>query len=240
MRPIPCTLTALPARALPAPAALAAQPPQPFQADYEVLRNGARVGEGSITLQRRADGRWEMTTRSEATGGLAGLAGFRREERSLLAWSGDGFETIEYAMQQQVAWKQRRESVQVEPAAGRVRSAWKDRQADLPYQAGVLDKQAVAAALMAVLAGGRETGRLALPVVARGTLEPQEYRFAARVRLRTAIGELRAVRVERGGRGDGRLTKMWFAREHGWLPLRIKQYEDDGEVVDMRIVRIRG
>ncbi|KAA2284863.1 DUF3108 domain-containing protein [Arenimonas fontis] len=220
-----------------APAATA---PQAFQADYDVYRNGARVGQGSIGLRRLPDGRWEMLTRSEAAGGLAGLAGVRREERSLLAWTGRGFETIEYTMRQKAAWKERQESLRVDAAGRVVRSAWKEQRMDLPYRPGVLDRQAVAAALMAALENGRETGTLGLPVASRGSLEQQDYRFAARVRLRTAIGELRAVRVERGDRDGGRLTRMWFAREHGWLPLRIKQYEEDGEVVDMRIARLRG
>lgn len=221
-------------------AALAAAPPQPFQAEYSVHRNGERVGDGSIVLRRLADGRWEMLTRSQATGGLASLAGVQREERSLLAWTGEGFEVIDYDMRQKAAWKERRESLRVDAANQVVRSAWKDNRKDLPYRPGVLDKQSATAALMAVLAGGQETGSVSLPVAARGALEQQDYRFAARVRLRAAIGELRAVRVERGGRGSGRLTKMWFAREHGWLPLWIKQYEDDGDVFEMRIARIGG
>ena len=47
------------------------------------------------------------------------------------------------------------------------------------------------------------------------------------------------MRVERVRSDDsGRMTKIWFARERGWLPLRIKQYESDGEKLDLRIVRI--
>ena len=65
-------------------------------------------------------------------------------------------------------------------------------------------------------------------------------RVAAPVRLRTAIGTERALRVERiRTDGSGRVTKLWFARERGWLPLRIKQYERDGETIDMRITAIR-
>jgi len=51
---------------------------------------------------------------------------------------------------------------------------------------------------------------------------------------------MRAVRVERIRDDDsGRITKIWFARERGWLPLRIKQYESNGETLDMRITAIR-
>ena len=91
-----------------------------------------------------------------------------------------------------------------------------------------------------VLASGRETGTITFPIAGRRDLQDETYRFAANVRLRTAVGTLRAVRVERVREaGDGRITKIWFARERGWLPLRIKQYESDGETLDMRITAIR-
>ena len=59
-------------------------------------------------------------------------------------------------------------------------------------------------------------------------LSPDDLRIKAR-ELRERVREA----------GDGRITKIWFARERGWLPLRIKQYEADGETLDMRITAIR-
>ncbi|MBP6597633.1 MAG: DUF3108 domain-containing protein, partial [Arenimonas sp.] len=60
------------------------------------------------------------------------------------------------------------------------------------------------------------------------------------VRLGTALGTQPALRIERVRDDDsGRRTKLWFAKDKGWLPLRIKQYEGDGQSVDMRITRIR-
>ena len=92
---------------------------------------------------------------------------------------------------------------------------------------------------MSELAAGRR-GEMSWGVAERRKVEQQTYRAAKNVILRTAIGRERAVRVERvRGDGSGRVTKIWFARERGWLPLRIKQYEGDGETLDLRIVRVR-
>ena len=94
--------------------------------------------------------------------------------------------------------------------------------------------------MSSLAAGSRKGGEFRYYVADRRDAEEQRYRHAASVRLRTAVGTLRAVRVERvRDDGNGRITKIWFARERGWLPLRIKQYESDGETLDMRITAIR-
>jgi hypothetical protein len=46
------------------------------------------------------------------------------------------------------------------------------------------------------------------------------------------------LRIERR-RDDasGRTTVLWLDRDDGHLPLRIEQREDDGETVEMRLLR---
>ena len=230
--------TLLCALALSAPAA-AAPPPKPFSADYEVLQDGKKLGTGRIELRALGNGRWELMTRSEATQGLFAAAGVQREERSQLRWSGDLPETVEYRMQQKAAWSRREQRLVVDAAAKRARSTYKDQTTDLPYRPGLLDKHGVTAAIMSDLAAGRR-GDFHYTVAERRVVEPQQFRTAANVRLRTAIGTMRAVRVERVREaGEGRTTRIWFAREHGWLPLRITQHEADGETLEMRITAIR-
>ncbi|HEU0152033.1 MAG TPA: DUF3108 domain-containing protein [Arenimonas sp.] len=217
----------------------AAAPPTPFSADYEVLQDGKPLGTGQISLRRRPDGRWEMTTRSEATSGLAAAAGVRRTEVSVIDWSGDRPRTLGYDMQQQAAWNKRRETLAVDPAARTARVTYKGATQALPYQDGLLDRHAVTAALMSELAAGRR-GDMAFPVAGRRDVATDRYRTAANVRLRTALGVERAIRVERVRDDDsGRVTKIWFARNRGWLPLRIKQYEADGSTLDLRITAVR-
>ena len=234
--------TALLCLALLLPAAHAVQaaaPPAPFSAEYEVFQNDKKLGRGTITLRALPDGQWEMVTRSEATQGLVAAAGVSRSERSLLSWSGGRPEAREYRMQQKTAWSERNLLLQVDPAARTARSTYKDKTTTLPYRPGMLDRHGLTAAIMSDLAAGAR-GELRYAVASRDDVEDQRYAVAAAVRLTTSVGVLRAVRVERiREAGNGRVTKIWFARERGWLPLRIKQYEADGETLDMRITAIR-
>ena len=220
-------------------AATAAVPPKPFSAQYEVFQNDKKLGTGTITLRALGGGRYELATTSQATEGLFAAAGVRREERSVIDFSGAQPETVEYRMQQKAAWNERTQHLQVDAKAGTARSAYKDETTPLAYAVGMLDKHGLTAVLMSKLAAG-ERGAFEFDVAERRNTERQTYRTAKNVILRTAIGRERAVRVERvRADGSGRVTKIWFARERGWLPLRIKQYESDGETLDLRIVRIR-
>ncbi|MDY0022511.1 DUF3108 domain-containing protein [Arenimonas caeni] len=219
--------------------AAAAAPPKPFTADYELRRNDQVLGVGQISLRALPDGRYELTTRSQGTQGLAALAGLDREERSLMRWTGSQLELLDYSMRQKAAFRTREQSLRLDPASRTVTSRRKDEQKEFPAPEGTLDRHGLTAAIMVALADGRR-GALPFEVAGRGGVEAQTYRVAAPVRLRTAIGTERALRVERVRTdGSGRITKLWFARAHGWLPLRIKQYEADGETIDMRITAIR-
>ena len=217
----------------------AASPPKPFSADYEVRRNDQRIGTGQVSLQHKADGSFELVTRSRGTEGLAALAGVEREERSRLRWTGDGLELVDYRMQQTAGWKKREEQLSLDRGRREVNSRWKDQSATYAAPEGVLDPHGTTAAIMVALAAG-ERGTMQFEVAERRGVESQSYEVAAAVRLRTAIGTERALRVERQrSASNGRITKLWFARNHGWLPLRIKQYESDGETLDLRITAIR-
>ena len=220
-------------------AAHAAAPPAPFSAEYEVFQNDKKLGRGTITLRALGNGDWEMVTRSEATQGLVAAAGVSRSERTVLSWAGGKPEVREYRMDQKAAWSQRNLLLQVDASARSARSTYKDKTSTLPYRPGMLDRHGLTAAIMSDLAAGARD-ELRYTVASRDDVEDQRYAVAASVRLKTSVGVMRAVRVERiREAGNGRVTKLWFARERGWLPLRIKQYEADGETLDMRIIAIR-
>lgn len=220
-------------------ASFAAPPPAPFTADYAVFQDNKPLGTGRISLRRLPDGNWEMVTRSEATQGVAAVAGVRREETSVIRWTGGTPQSLSYDMRQKAAWNERRETLRVDPTRRTATATYKNESRDLPWRADLLDRHAVTAALMAELAAGR-TGEMEFAVADRRGVETQRYRTAANVRLQTALGTERAVRVERLRDNDsGRVTKIWFARNRGWLPLRIKQYESDGSTLDLRITAVR-
>jgi hypothetical protein len=185
-----------------------------------------------------ADGRYELVTHTEATQGMYGAAGVRRDERSLIAWRGGQPAGVSYRMEQKAAFSRRTHEIDIDAGARSAVSRYRDDTYRLNWSPALIDKHGLTAVMMSELAAGWR-GQRSFEVAERRDVDAQIYRTAASVRLRTAIGTERAIRVERVREdGNGRVTKLWFARDRGWIPLRIKQYEADGDTLDLRIVRI--
>lgn len=222
-----------------APAVGLAAPPRPYTAQYEVRRNGERLGSATVTFRALANGRYELTSSTVGSEGLAAIAGAAIDERSILGWSGKQLETVDYSYRQKVAWKTRERAIKVDASSARIDSRDKDRHFSLPYQAGVLDRNAVTVALVHDLSSGR-TGDLRYLVPNRDRLEAHVYRVANPARIDTALGRQRVVRVDRiRESADGRSTTLWLGQDQNFVPLRIEQKEPDGESIEMRIISIR-
>jgi len=222
-----------------APALALAAPPPPYTAKYEVWRNGSRLGQATVVFKALPNGRYELTSNTVGSEGLAAIAGVTVDERSILRWTGQQPETVAYSYRQQLAWKTRERSIQVDAADRRIESQDKDRHFSPPYQPGVLDRNAITVALMGDLAMGK-TGDLNYLVPSKDELERQVYRTASPERLKTALGAQEVIRVERiRETGNGRTTTLWLGRDKNFVPLQIEQKEPDGETIELRIVSIR-
>lgn len=213
--------------------------PKPYSADYEVRRNGEVLGKATITFSARGGGQYEFASSTRGTGGMAALAGVSIDEKSTLRWVGERPETIDYSLRQKVAWKTRERNVHVDAGAGRVLSSEKGNTTPMPYQAGVLDRNAISVALMQDLIAQKK-GDLVYPVVDRTGIGSQRYRQGAVETLATALGRQRVIRVERiRESSEGRTTTLWFGVDKAYVPLQILQREADGETIEMRVTAIR-
>jgi hypothetical protein len=221
------------------PALALAAMPAPYVARYEVLRNGERAGESTVSLKTLQGGRAELHTSTSGSEGLAAIAGAAVDERSVLRWQEGAPETVSWDYHQKIAWKSRDRSLDVDAAGRRLELRDKDKRYSPPYRPGVLDRHAVTVALMQDLAAGRD-GELRYFVPDKEQMGTWVFRTGASERLQTAIGAQRALRVERVREGGGgRSTTLWLAQDRGYVPLRILQKEPDGETIDMRIVSLR-
>jgi len=220
------------------PLLAASGPPMAFVAEYDVLRNGEKLGKATMRFVAAPRGLYELRTSTVGSEGLAAIAGAAIEERSLLSWN-DGPETVSYEYKQKIAWKTRQRGLRVDAEAGHVVSTDKNGERVLPYRPGILDRHALTVALMQDLASGKK-GDLLYTVPDGDALGIQRYRQAPPETIQTAQGGQRAIRVERvRDSGGGRTTTLWLARDRGFVPLRLVQKEPDGETIEMRILTLR-
>jgi hypothetical protein len=221
------------------PLAAQAGAPKPYTARYEVLRNGERMGEATIKFAALPNGRYDFSSRTRGSGGMAALLGVSIDERSILRWHDGRPETVAYSLSQKIGWKDKQRSLSVDAASGRITSTDKGQDIALPYSAGVLDRNAVSIALMQDLADGRQ-GDLDYTVAERREVQQHRYRTAGTSSVQTPMGAIDAVRVDRvRDSGGGRSTQFWLSAEHGYVPVRMLQKEPDGESIEMRIVSLQ-
>lgn len=217
---------------------LAAASPKPYHAEYAVSRNGSAQATAVVNYGPEADGRWQLSSHTRGSQGMAALVGVDINEKSILRWNGDQPETIDYHFSQKAAWSSKQRSVKVDAAAGHITSVDKDKTYSLAYQPGVLDQNAINIALSNDLAAGKR-GDLVYSVVNKRALSSQRYHVVGEVNLPTSLGSQRAIKVERiRDNADGRSTTLWFGVDKGFVPLRMEQREPNGENIDMRISRL--
>ena len=220
------------ALALPATAA----PVAPFSATYEVRRNGDVLGEATLRLAR--DGTdWRFTSETRGTQGLAKIAGVRIDESSRFRYVDGRPETLDYRYAQKTSFNSRERSAVVDAAAGRITLRNRDERQEAPYVQGILDRQLLTVALMQAVAGGRR-GAQALQVAGRNAVEAQTWWIGEAEAVPMGAASEQGLRIERRREdASGRTTVLWLDRDDGHLPLRIEQREDDGETVEMRLLR---
>ena len=205
-----------------------------FTANYVVFRNGNDLGAATIKLTDIGSGRWELSTHTIGTG-IAAIAGVEINERSLVRWNEGKLETVDYSFSQKAGWKDKQRRVTVNAKNKTIVSEDKDKTYNLKYQPGVLDRHAITIAIMQDLSQGR-SGDLTYLVADREELNAQLFRVVGREKMKTALGMLNAVKVQRiRENANGKTTTLWLASDRQFIPLRIEQTEGNGDTIEMRI-----
>lgn len=211
----------------------AARPVAPFEARYELRRNGDVLGETRLRLTSGGEG-WRFENRTVGTRGLARVLGLRIEESSRFVWNASGQpETRHYRYVQSTGVNRREREVRVDPAAALIRLRDRENTAEAPFVAGVVDRQLLTVALMQAVAQGRR-GDQVLQVAGRRQVEAQTWRIGS-PGVVPGLSGVQAIPVEMIRESpEGRSTRLWLDSRPPHLPLRIEQREDDGEVLEMR------
>ena len=215
---------------------VAADPVAPFSAIYEVRRNGDLLGEATLRLVRDGD-HWRFSSETRGTQGMARIAGVRIDETSRFRYVDGRPETLEYRYAQRTSVNARERSAVVDAAAGRITLRNRKEQHEVPYVRGVLDRQLLTVALMQAIAEGRR-GVQSMPVAGRHAVEAQRWSIGGAEAVPMGSTSEQGWRIERLREdASGRATVLWLDRDQGHLPLRIEQREDDGETIEMRLLR---
>lgn len=71
----------------------------------------------------------------------------------------------------------------------------------------------------------QEQKQLNYPVIARNRIKNYEFKVSGKETLKTEVGELQTLIVDRLRKGDGRTTRIWVAPDLNYLIVRLEQSE---------------
>lgn len=209
---------------------------QSYAATYELLRNGDRLGQATVTL-RQTPGGWDYESTTRGTG-MARLAAANIEEHSIVSATNGLLQTSAYHYRLSTLVKSTQRDIVADPASNKLVIRDKKRTLEFPIRPGVLDQHAVTLAIAQDLAAGKH-GTLSYPVATRDAIDTQRYQVGKEEAVKVPAGSIRSVAVARlRDSAGGRTTVSWFGVDNGFVPVRVVQTEPGGEVLEMRLLSL--
>ena len=226
--------------AMPLSAETPAASVQPFSLSYSVIRNKAVLGVAELHNKQASPGYWQFISKTTATEGVATIAGASIHEQSNLIARNGLLELFSNRLETKVAWKTLLKTTKLDDSVKTY--VYKDSKGTklAPYRPGLLDQHSLTLALIADLNAQNKGPSFVYMVVNREKVEPYTFKIVATQTLNTAIGKLNTIRVDRiRESNDGKTTRIWFAVDKNYMPVRIQQNDENGDDIEMRITAIK-
>lgn len=215
------------------PVLLASGAPQPFTVHYEVRHNSILLARMVRSLRPAADGTFVFESRSTPAGLLSTMRRDLIEERTLWEVVDERPRPIQYQYHHTGRRDERHVVLDFDWTRGLVTNTVNNKPWQMRIPADTQDKLLYQYTMMLDLQAGRQ--ELAYPVADGGELKTYRFEEARREELKTALGRLQTVKLQRF-HGDRRIV-IWVAPDLGYLPVRIEQHRDR-RMVAVTITRI--
>ncbi len=197
----------------------------PFSVSYEVIFRGLNAGTASLTLQRENGNRWRYESRNEARGlfrlALPGeilqTSVFRIDDHVVIPLhyrADDGTDSTDKDI-----------ALNFDHAAGKVTGVAERINLSLPIESGVQDPMSMQIAVMQALILGQAPSRYTL--VDKQEVKTYEYQAWGRESIATALGPIETVIWSSARVGSNRVTKVWYAAQMGYVPVRAERRRGD-------------
>lgn len=199
---------------------LLAAPLPTFTAHYQLLQNGAPIGEATMTLALSGNDEWTFTTQSRGTAGMAALLGADVRETSRFRWKGALPEGLSYDYSLDAAIKHKERHVRFDWASNTISVDDKGEQ-HFAAEPGAIERHTIALAIAAGLDAGQTT--FAFPVAVRDRIESQHFAVLGKTTIKVPAGSYTASHV---ARSDGGGFDAWFVPGKLPVPVQVSQHDN--------------
>lgn len=237
MRSIAFTLALVALGANASHAAEAAGPigPEPFAADYKMVRNGTHIADAHFVLARDGEDGWTFSSQTAAAGVIALFYRDSILEHSAFRMGSERPIPLSYRYEHHGSSKDRDARYGFDWQRERIVGTFRGKPLDLPLVRGMLDP------LTLRLAVGFDLARGVVPasysVIERRRIH--EYRLTALPpqRIRIAAGEFDVQGVVRSSEDGTKTTRFLYAPALNWAPVLLEQSETDEATYRLELVK---
>ncbi|MEE4329929.1 MAG: DUF3108 domain-containing protein [Wenzhouxiangella sp.] len=210
-------------------------------ATYDVFRRGSKIGEVDVSLSRDEEGIWFFDTKTTATARLARLLGARAEESAHFVWNAERehLQMLTYRHVAKIAVRNRFWQHELDWSENVSNTQTYEGDHRIELEPDLLDPLTMRLQL-AVDMIEPEARRVdhEFRVLERDEIEDQFFYYLGDERIEVPIGCFDAVRMHRFRKeGSSRNYHSWHAGEFYWMPVRIQQFEDGEEALDIQLAR---
>ncbi|NBD95562.1 MAG: DUF3108 domain-containing protein [Gammaproteobacteria bacterium] len=210
-------------------------------ATYEVFRRGSKIGEVDVSLTRDERGIWFFESETRATARLARLLGARAEESAHFVWNNrrDHLQMLTYRHVARIAASHRFWQHELDWSENVSNTQTYEGDHRIELEPDLLDPLTMRLQL-AIDMADPEARRVdhRFRILERDEIEDQYFRYIGDERVQVPLGCFEAIRMHRFRKeGSSRNYDSWHADEFHWMPVRILQFEDDRETLDIQLAR---
>ena len=203
--------------------------------EFVVLRgeNGNKIGVSKISYRMHEDGRYELTSTTEAKGLAALVVSGKLLQQSEGVVTNDGLQPHLFSYQYGKADNKKQQS----------RFDWEQHTVTLETAKGVKT--------VALPAGSQDLlsfmyqfifvpplEQLTLHISNGKKLSEYNYSFEGEEILTTEFGAVRTWHIARAGQDGSEKTELWLAVDYHYLPVKMRKTEEDGSVIEQVATRI--
>ena len=208
--------------------AMADSIPDNYDAVYQLSVNHFGIGETAVTLRAQGDGLYVYRSDTNPTG-LAKL--FRSDqvrEYSRFKLHENGIRPLEYRFDHTGSKKERHAFLNFDWESMQVANTVEGHTWEMEIPDDALDKLVVQVAVMMDLSAGKK--KLTYAIADGGKLKEYHFAIVGEEDIKVPAGTFRTVKIERLRKDYDRTTHLWCAPELGYLPVRIKQIENEDNI----------
>ncbi len=211
-----------------------AMQPELFTVTYKLTMGPLTLGETTRRLYKNGDGNYIYESFSQATGYARWFTDSQLLEKSEWVFNEQHLRPINYSYDRTSSKQERHVKLKFDWDKMRVTNVINNDSWSMKIPMRTLDKLLYHLAVMYDLREGKSA--LVYKVADGGTLKTYEFSNLGEETIKTKFGNLNTVKLLLPGKRD---TTLWYAKELGYLPVRIVQIED-GRELDLNLESFTG